>query len=102
MPPGNRPAAQPPIPAGPIARTRRQAAISTGKYRKIYESLARNRQLIEQIKQRRRALPHRPGPIVGALIGEHTYNVDALDNIQVYYVKAAPTFTSTSFAYGGE
>ena len=26
--------------------------------------------------------------MIGAIIGEHTYNVDAMDTLQGYYVKA--------------
>jgi hypothetical protein len=41
--------------------------------------------------------------IVGALVGEHTYNVDALDHIQTYVVKAASYFGSKlSFQHDGE
>ena len=40
---------------------------------------------------------------VGALVGEHTYNVDAYDRLQSYYVKAASyAGNSFRFAYDGE
>jgi hypothetical protein len=41
--------------------------------------------------------------IVGAIVGEHTYNVDAYDRLQTYYVKAISYLSSKlSFAYNGE
>jgi hypothetical protein len=43
------------------------------------------------------------GTIVGAIVGEHTYNVDAYDRLQTYYVKAISYLSSKlSFAYEGE
>jgi len=44
-----------------------------------------------------------PIHIVGALVGEHTYNVDALDHLQTYYVKAISYFKSdVQFEHAGE
>ncbi|MBA3446071.1 MAG: DUF1402 family protein, partial [Pseudaminobacter sp.] len=44
-----------------------------------------------------------PLHIVGAIVGEHTYNVDAYDRLQTYYVKAASYLKSgLNFAYDGE
>ena len=41
--------------------------------------------------------------IVGAIVGEHTYNVDAYDRLQTYYVKAVSYLKSSfSFSYDGE
>ena len=41
--------------------------------------------------------------IVGAIVGEHTYNVDAYDRLQTYYVKAVSYLDSAiSFSYDGE
>ena len=41
--------------------------------------------------------------IVGAIVGEHTYNVDAYDRLQTYYVKAISYLSSKlTFAYDGE
>ena len=41
--------------------------------------------------------------VVGAIVGEHTYNVDAYDRLQSYYVKAASyAGESFRFAYDGE
>ena len=44
-----------------------------------------------------------PIHIVGAVVGEHTYNVDAYDRLQTYYVKAVSYLKSSlSFSYDGE
>ncbi|TIS45941.1 MAG: DUF1402 family protein, partial [Mesorhizobium sp.] len=44
-----------------------------------------------------------PMHIVGAIVGEHTYNVDAYDRLQTYYVKAMSYLSSKlTFAYEGE
>jgi hypothetical protein len=41
--------------------------------------------------------------MIGAIVGEHTYNVDAYDRLQTYYVKAASyAGESFRFAYDGE
>jgi hypothetical protein len=41
--------------------------------------------------------------IVGAIVGEHTYNVDAYDRLQTYYVKAVAYLRADlSFTYEGE
>ena len=41
--------------------------------------------------------------IVGAIVGEHTYNVDAYDRLQTYYVKAMSYLSSDlQFEYEGE
>ena len=41
--------------------------------------------------------------IVGAIVGEHTYNVDAYDRLQTYYVKAISYLDAAiSFRYDGE
>jgi hypothetical protein len=41
--------------------------------------------------------------IVGAIVGEHTYNVDAYDRLQTYYVKAIAYLSNRlDFEYKGE
>ena len=39
--------------------------------------------------------------MIGAIVGEHTYNVDAYDRLQSYYVKAA-AYAGDSFRFGYE
>ena len=86
VPPGNRNAKQPPIPSGSIKRTR--GSSFEKKYRKIRNLLARDKKLMSKIKSAARVHGIDPIHIVGALVGEHTYNVDAKDRLQSYYVKA--------------
>ena len=44
-----------------------------------------------------------PLHMAGAIVGEHTYNVDAYDRLQTYYVKAVSYLkTSFSFSHNGE
>lgn len=84
--PGNRNAKQPPIPGGSIKRTR--GTTFEAKYQKIRGLLAKDRKLISKIKKASAKFGIDPIHIVGALVGEHTYNVDAKDRLQSYYVKA--------------
>ena len=86
VPPGNRNAEQPKIPGGSIKRTR--GTTFEKKYQKIRNLLARDRKLMSKIKSAARAHGIDPIHIIGALVGEHTYNVDAKDRLQSYYVKA--------------
>ncbi len=88
VPPGNRNATQPAIPYGSIKRTRRGKGTFEKKYLKIRNMLQRNKKLVAKIKKSAAAYGIDPVHIVGALVGEHTYNVDALDRYQTYYVKA--------------
>lgn len=86
VPPGNRNAKQPAIPGGSIKRTR--GTTFEKKYQKIRNLLAKDRKLMGKIKAAAKAHSIDPIHIIGALVGEHTYNVDAKDRLQSYYVKA--------------
>jgi len=86
VPPGNRSAEQPRIPGGSVKRTR--GTTFERKYQKIRNLLARDRKLMGKIKAAANKFGIDPIHIVGALVGEHTYNVDAKDRLQSYYVKA--------------
>ncbi len=88
VPPGNRNEIQPEIPFSSTKRTRSGKSTFERKYQKIQRMLSRNQKLISNIKKSARAYGIDPIHIVGALVGEHTYNVDALDRYQTYYVKA--------------
>ena len=103
VPPGNRHAEQPAIPYGAVSRTRATNGSFQAKYEKIRDLIARDRSLQRKIKTAAQRYDIAPVHIVGALVGEHTYNVDALDFIQTYVVKAASYFgTGLTFAYNGE
>ncbi len=86
VPAGNRNATQPPIPGGSVKRTR--GSSFEKKYQKIRNLLARDRKLRTKINKAARTFGIDPIHIIGALVGEHTYNVDAKDRLQSYYVKA--------------
>lgn len=88
VPPGNRNAEQPKIPAGSVRRTRSGKTTFDAKYEKIRSLLARDRELMGKIKKAARRFGIDPIHLVGALVGEHTYNVDAYDRLQNYYAKA--------------
>lgn len=103
VPPGNRNAAQPAIPGVSHSRTAATGGSFQAKYRKIHDLLASNRDLQEKIRTVARTYGIDPIHIAGALVGEHTYNVDALDRLQTYYVKAMSYLNSgIDFAYKGE
>ena len=103
VPPGNRNAQQPAIPYGAVSRTRATNGSFQGKYEKIRDLLAADRKLVGKIKKAASEYGIEPIHIIGALVGEHTYNVDALDHLQTYYVKAISYFNSdVQFAYDRE
>ena len=100
VPPGNRAATQPAVPAGSVIRT--QGSSFEAKYAKIRNLLATDSKLIGKIKGAAKTFGIDPIHIVGALVGEHTYNVDAMDRLQTYYVKAlAYVGQNLDFEYDG-
>jgi hypothetical protein len=103
VPPGNRNAEQPDIPGASVRRTKGTNSSFDRKYAKVRELLATDTKLMSKIKSVARAYDIDPIHIIGALVGEHTYNVDAYDGLQSYYVKAASyAGESFRFAYAGE
>ena len=103
VPAGNRSVEQPPIPAKSARRTKRLKTTYERKYTKIRNLVAGDRKLKRKIRKAAAAFGIDPIHIVGALVGEHTYNVDALDRMQTYYVKAmAYMRQDMRFAYKGE
>jgi hypothetical protein len=103
VPPGNRNAEQPDIPGASVRRTRGVNSTFERKYQKVRELLANDRRLMSKIKSVSAAYGIAPIHVIGALVGEHTYNVDAYDGLQTYYVKAASyAGESFRFAYQGE
>lgn len=103
VPPGNRNAEQPDIPGASVRRTKGTNSSFDRKYQKVRELLATDKTLMSKIKSVARAYDIDPIHVIGALVGEHTYNVDAYDGLQSYYVKAASyAGESFRFAYDGE
>lgn len=100
VPPGNRSAKQPKIPGGSV--TRSQGTTFEKKYQKIRNLLATDAKLRGKIIKAARTFGIDPVHIAGALVGEHTYNVDAKDRLQSYYVKALAYLNQDlSFQYKG-
>lgn len=103
IPPGNQNSAQPAVPAGSFSRTASGNGSFEAKYIKIRDLIAGDRKLQRQIKKSADKFGIDPIHLVGALVGEHTYNVDALDFLQTYFVKAASYLKSAiTFQYDGE
>ena len=103
VPEGNRNAEQPTVPGASKRRTKAGKTTFDLKYAKVVKLLARDKQLMGKIKSIAGQYDIAPIHMVGALVGEHTYNVDAYDRLQSYYVKAAAySGDKFRFAYEGQ
>ncbi|ESY35930.1 hypothetical protein X747_27845 [Mesorhizobium sp. LNJC384A00] len=103
VPAGNRNVVQPDIPGASSRRTQATNTTFQAKYRKVYALLQNDAELRAKIRKAAAGYGINPLHIVGAIVGEHTYNVDAYDRLQTYYVKAISYLSSKlSFAYDGE
>ncbi|MAS05883.1 MAG: hypothetical protein CL534_14550 [Ahrensia sp.] len=101
--PGNRHAEQPAIPGASKNRTKAMKTTFDRKYQKVLGLLQRDRRLIAQIKRAASDFGIDPIHMIGAIVGEHTYNVDAYDRAQTYYVKAVAYLKGRiDFEYDGE
>lgn len=103
VPPGNRYEEQPAIPGASASRTQALKTTYEAKYRKVYKLLASDADLRSKIVTVSRQYGIDPIHMAGAIVGEHTYNVDAYDRLQTYYLKAVSYLSSGfKFAYEGE
>lgn len=103
VPPGNRNLEQPPVPGASARRTQALATTYEAKYRKIRDLLRSDQSLVADITRTATQYEIEPIHIIGAIVGEHTYNVDAYDRLQTYYVKAISYIRSSfGFSFGGE
>jgi hypothetical protein len=103
VPPGNRYEEQPAIPGASASRTQALKTTYEAKYRKVFKLLAGDAELRSKIVAVSNDYGIDPIHMVGAIVGEHTYNVDAYDRLQTYYLKAVSYLSSGfSFAYDGE
>jgi hypothetical protein len=103
VPPGNRSVEQPGVPGGSSKRTKAGKTSFEAKYRKVYALLKTDRALHKKIVEVANDYGIDPIHIAGAIVGEHTYNVDAYDRLQTYYVKAVAYLKANlSFTYEGE
>jgi hypothetical protein len=103
-PPGNRSKKQPPIDMSSIKRAGETRESFEAKYERIYGLLQRDKGLVRAIKKSAAQYGIDPIHMVGAIVGEHTYNVGAIDSAQGYYVKALSYLGTKdlAFGFGGE
>ena len=103
VPPGNRSVEQPPIPGASQRRTAKKKTTFDKKYARIRDLLATDRTLRKRIKAVSSLYGIDPVHVAGALVGEHTYNVDAYDRLQTYAIKAVRYVKSEiDFEHDGE
>jgi hypothetical protein len=104
VPAGNRNAKQPDIPGASKRRTQATKSTFDDQVRENPGPDRRRRQVEAENPQGFEALYKiDPIHIVGALVGEHTYNVDAYDRLQTYYIKAVSYAGERfRFEYDGE
>jgi len=88
VPPGNRSPAQPEISSSSIKRTAETRGTFESKYRQVYDQLAGDPAILDKIVKTAAVYDIDPIHMIGAIVGEHTYNVDVFDTLQGYYVKA--------------
>jgi len=103
VPSGNRNAEQPPIPGASARRTGAAKTTFEAKYQRVHRLLKNDRSLRAKIRESATQYKIDPIHIIGAIVGEHTYNVDAYDQLQTYYVKAVSYLRSSfTFSFEGE
>ena len=74
------------------------------KYRHVLKVLATDKLLMGNLKKAAKSYGVDPVDIVGAIVGEHTFNMNVFDTLQAYYVKALQYLDNKSlaFEYQGE
>lgn len=105
------------IPASYHAKTRPPVAVQSfmltlmqqggnwdDKYRNVVKLLANDKRLMGNIKKAAKIYGVDPVNVIGAIVGEHTFNMNVFDTLQDYYVKALQYVNNTSltFSYQGE
>ncbi|WP_208976460.1 DUF1402 family protein [Polycladidibacter hongkongensis] len=103
VPPGNRHAEQPPIPGISRKRTQQRASSFEQKFQSTLAMINRDRALRRQIAEVASLYDIDSIHILGAIVGEHTYNYDILDTAQSYFMKALSySGLPIAFTYKGE
>ncbi len=103
VPAGNRQKVQPKIPNGSQLRTDAQKTSFDKKYDKVRDLLQKDKKLLAKIKDAADTYSIDPIHMIGAIVGEHTYNINVFDYLQTYYTKAAIySGMDMKFAYDGE
>lgn len=74
------------------------------KYHHAVAVLAKDRHLMASLKKAARTFGVDPVDIAGAIVGEHTFNMNVFDTLQDYYVKALQYLSNRTltFEYQGE
>ena len=96
---------QPPVAAQSFMLTLMQQGGSwDDKYHNVVKLLANDKRLMGNIKKAAKIYDVDPVNIIGAIVGEHTFNMNVFDTLQDYYVKALQYVNNTSltFSYQGE
>lgn len=88
VPEGNQNIEQPDIPKASTKRTAALKSSFEAKYQKVLQLLKTDSKLRMKITSISAKYDISPLHMVGAIVGEHTYNVDAYDRLQTYYIKA--------------
>lgn len=103
VPAGNRNTTQPEVPRDAVIRTQQTKDTFEGKFQKVLRLFQNDRKLISKIQKTAKRYDIDPVHMIGAIVGEHTYNVDAVDQLQAYYIKAlAYAETRIRFEYNDE
>ena len=98
-------ATQPPVAGQSFMLTLMQQGGSwDDKYHHAVEMLSRDKGLMANIKKAAKLYGVDPVAVVGAIVGEHTFNMNVLDSLQTYYVKALQYVNNKTltFQYQGE
>jgi hypothetical protein len=105
VPPGNTSKSQPPIYWGSqLLTSMGKVKTFSQKYQVVYKLLQNDKALMANIKKSAATYGIDPIHIIGAIVGEHTYNIDTYDTLQEYYVKALlyADNKSMEFEYNGQ
>ena len=99
VPPGNQNKKQPRIYKGSRFLTFSGGGTFKTKYAKVYNLFANNSALVGEVKRVAAIYGIDPIHIIGAIVGEHTYNIDTYDSLQAYYVKALQYVSADSLVF---
>jgi hypothetical protein len=104
VPPGHLSKTAPKVYSGSFVLTGLGGGSFATKYKKVYALFKNDPRLVASIKKAAAAYGIDPIHIIGAIVGEHTFNIDTYDSLQTYYVKALQYVdnTSLSFSFHGQ
>lgn len=105
VPPSYHSATQPTVAVQSVLLTlMQQGGGRDDKYHHAVSMLAADKKLMANLKKAAQVYGVDPVTIAGAIVGEHTFNMNVFDSLQDYYVKALQYVNNTSltFQYQGE